>query len=115
MKLELNATHTIGEFREQFNQLFQRLSIQLFTEPHASGEGSPISQQVDPERKLGEWLTDKGKETIEVNGNMTVGELEALLEEHGLHAQVFRRSGTLWLETTRTDNWTLERVNNEKY
>lgn len=115
MKLQLNASSTIGDFREEFNTLFPRLSIQLFSEPHDVGEGSPAAQKVDPSRKLGEWLTDKEEQSIEVHGKMTVGELETLLEKHGLHAQVFRLSGSLWLETTRTDSWTLDRVNNETY
>ncbi|MCH2198548.1 MAG: hypothetical protein MK081_07175 [Flavobacteriales bacterium] len=47
MKLALNTDQTIGGFREQFNQLFPRLSIQLFTQPHGVGEGSPAAEKVD--------------------------------------------------------------------
>ncbi|WP_306640711.1 hypothetical protein [Sanyastnella coralliicola] len=115
MKLALNKDQTIGDFREQFNQLFPRLSIQLFTQPHGVGEGSPAAEKVDESRKLAEWLTDSGHENVEVDGSMSVAELEAELEKHGLHAQVFRKSGNLWLETTRTDSWSLEKVNNETY
>ena len=28
-------------------------------------------------------------------------------DRFGLHVQVFRRSGKTWLQTIRTDNWTL--------
>jgi hypothetical protein len=43
---------------------------------------------------------------------MTVAELERLfVENFGLNAQVFRRSGTLWLQTSATDNWTLAEQN----
>jgi hypothetical protein len=45
---------------------------------------------------------------------MTVADLEFRLEkEYGLHIQVFRKSGNIWLETTATDNWTLDRQNQE--
>ena len=38
-----------------------------------------------------------------------VWQLERLFEsEHGLHAQVFRKSGETWLETSKSDDLTLE-------
>jgi hypothetical protein len=43
---------------------------------------------------------------------MTVTDFEnALMDQFGLSAQVFRRSGNLWLETTITDYWTLKQQN----
>jgi len=49
---------------------------------------------------------------IELYDSMTVLELERKLrEEYGAYAQVSRKSGTLWLETTMTDNWTLKQQN----
>jgi len=35
----------------------------------------------------------------------------ALMDRFGLAAQVFRKSGRVWLETIRTDNWTLNDQN----
>lgn len=44
----------------------------------------------------------------------TVQALEKQMEESfGLHVQVFRRSGNIWLETTVTDEWTLEFQNEQ--
>jgi hypothetical protein len=55
-------------------------------------------------------LTRNG--TIELSDYMTVGELENILRtEFGLSAQVSRKSGILWLETTMTDKWTLKQQN----
>ena len=43
---------------------------------------------------------------------MTVTDFEnALMDQFGLSAQVFRRSGNIWLETTITDYWTLKQQN----
>ena len=45
---------------------------------------------------------------------MTVNQLELLIfSKFGLAAQVFRKSGNVWLETSATDNWTLLQQNNE--
>jgi hypothetical protein len=43
---------------------------------------------------------------------MKVGELEhAFNVKFGLSAQVFRKSGEIWLQTTTTDTWTLAKQN----
>jgi hypothetical protein len=43
---------------------------------------------------------------------MTVSELEKLCDEQfGISIQVYRRSGTLWLETSMTDSWTIQQQN----
>lgn len=115
MKLEIKADQRIGEFREAFNTLFPRLSVRLFTQAHEEGEGSPVTELVADDRKLDEWLKAKGSATIEIRPEMTISEFESTLESYGLHAQVFRRSGSLWLETTQSDSWTLDRANNETY
>lgn len=45
---------------------------------------------------------------ISFSDQTSVQELEKQMEEgFGLHVQVFRRSGNIWLETTVTDEWTL--------
>ena len=47
-----------------------------------------------------------------LSDGMTVTDFEnALMDQFGLSAQVFRRSGNLWLETTITDYWTLKQQN----
>ena len=49
---------------------------------------------------------------MEVKNGMTVAELEGKFRnEYGLEVQVSRKSGLLWLETTMTDNWSLEKQN----
>jgi hypothetical protein len=49
---------------------------------------------------------------IVVNDMTTVGELESYFRNHLLDVQVFRRSANLWLETTMTDKWALQKQNN---
>ncbi|MNF16790.1 hypothetical protein D3C80_2199700 [compost metagenome] len=36
-------------------------------------------------------------------------------EKLGLSAQIFRKSGNLWIETSLTDDWTLARQNDEGF
>lgn len=45
---------------------------------------------------------------IDLRADMKVMEVEKLFEEQfGLHVQVFRRSGKIWLETSKSDHLTL--------
>ena len=49
---------------------------------------------------------------IEVVEEMKVKDLERIFKDQfSLAMQVFRKSGNLWLETTMTDNWTLQQQN----
>ncbi len=114
MKLVVKSNHTAASLQEAFTKLFPRLSLHLSKLPHAKGEGSPKAERALPESLLAEWM-EVDEVTVELHPKMTVGELEAKLQEHGIFAQVFRKSGDLWLETTRTEGWTTERVNEESY
>ena len=52
--------------------------------------------------------------SLNINGNQSVIEIEVDLENRfGLLAQIFRKSGSLWIETTLTDHWSLSRQNIE--
>jgi hypothetical protein len=51
----------------------------------------------------------KGTAGLYLEQETPVWQLERLFEEeYGLHVQVFRKSGTVWLETTVSDDLTLE-------
>jgi hypothetical protein len=114
MKLTLNPTDRAQDLQRTFNAFFPRLALYLFEKPHAEGEGSPKAERVHAEAELKQWIGNQSHE-VELTDEMTVAQLESTLRACGLFAQVFRQSGNLWLETTRTDHWTLHRVNNENY
>ncbi|MDP4261474.1 MAG: hypothetical protein Q8941_02975 [Bacteroidota bacterium] len=107
MILHISRNKTLSETQEEFNKAYPFLRIEFYrnTEPgfarrHLKGSMPMIAAGL---RRDGE---------LEINDSMTVGQLEdTLLLEFGLHAQVSRQSGTLWLETTMTDNWTLKQQN----
>jgi hypothetical protein len=114
MKLILNPNDRVHELQRAFNALFPRLALHLFEKPHAAGEGSPKGERVNADAELKQWIGSEIRE-VQLLDDMTVAQLETTLRDCGMFAQVFRQSGNLWLETTRTDQWTLHRVNNENY
>ena len=67
-----------------------------------------------PSKTLGECRTIHNKGTITITPQMTVAGLEQNMNDvYGLSVQVFRKSGMAWLETSVTDNWTLEQQNKQ--
>ncbi|MFM1932288.1 MAG: hypothetical protein RL226_1591 [Bacteroidota bacterium] len=113
MTIHVFPTTTVGSLRGAFHAEFPRLSLRFFKNAHEKGQGSPLSDMIDDETELSHWI-DQGKE-LDIDQSMTVDEVEKIFEQAGMHVQVFRKSGKLWLETTRTDDWTLERISNEEY
>ncbi len=102
----------LSHIQKEFNELFPFLKLEFFQRAHKAYEGSAKALMIKDDLILNR--TQNNKETIAVNENMLVSELENLfLERFGISAQVFRKSGNMWLETTMTDDWTLKRQNDE--
>jgi hypothetical protein len=114
MILKLNKFAKLKEIQEDFAKAFPYLKLEFFRHPHNIYEASPKNDM----RQAGELAMAATKKFVEaevrVEASMTVAELEqAFLKAAGLHAQVFRKSGTVWIENSLTDVWTLEHQNNE--
>src|SRR5690606_18941518 len=106
MTLKLSDNLSISELQEQFTGMFAFLKIRLYK----VGEGEERQQLRESKTLKEAGLKKQGK--LHIDGDITVGEFEKKLrEEYGLIAQVSRRSGRVWLETTMTDNWTLNHQN----
>lgn len=105
---------TVTELQEEFNQLFPYLNLEIFSKSHRVGEGSAKKFILSNSKTLGECRTRHNSGTMKITRTMTVAELEQKFATvYGLSVQVFRKSGKIWLETTVTDSWTLEKQNKE--
>jgi hypothetical protein len=112
--LNIDIEKTTEGVNSQFNAVYPFLRIGFFQEPHAFGKSNGKSKIINGSMKIGQLKRSIEPGTIEINGSTTVWELESSFEKKfGLHIQVFRKSGSIWLETTATDNWTLEQQNEQ--
>jgi len=106
MRLRFLRSKTILEIQEAFSQEFPFLKLEFY--PQTVNKG--LKKHLLHGSSLADAGMKKEEAFIEVNRNMTVAELENLLtKELGVDAQVSRKSGQLWLETTMTDGWTLDK------
>lgn len=104
----------ISKVQKSFQENFPYLKIEFFSRPHTPGNHGLKTMRQKNLVTIGESQTIHVDGEINMLPTMTVKELEQLFLRHfGLFVQVFRKSGNVWLETTVTDNWTLEQQNRQ--
>ena len=116
----------LSDIKTEFHSLFPYLRIEFYSGHHEVGKGSPKERQLDGDKTIKELIGKELNENFTIQPSLSVNELELYFDRHlGLNVQVFRKSGNLWMQTTATDHWTLEKQNrkggsshyhfNEKY
>jgi hypothetical protein len=114
MKLTLTGKAPILEIQQEFNREFPYLKLEFFSRSHTKGMPTSINYMIKPGKSLGEFGFGNKESEIEVYGSKTVSELENEFKNRfSLNVQVFRKSGRIWLETTATDDWTLDSQNEQ--
>jgi len=113
MHLHIAPERLISEIQKEFNDLFPFLKIEFFNNRSLTRSDFTARQIIPNTRKLCDSQLGIQEGNIDIDEDMKVNELEKLFKNRfNLAAQVFRKSGNLWLETTMTDNWTLLQQNN---
>lgn len=113
LKLKISPERTIAQVQKQFNDAFPHVKLVFFHKRHQAYEGSAAKDMInEPDVLLG-TLSKRVKEAeFLIEPTMPTWQLERLFEtEYGLHVQLFRQSGNLWLETSRTDDLSIEQQN----
>lgn len=113
MEIIINNNYKLFEIQKEFSKHFPFLKLEFFK--FEKGREKVFSKEniiADTNKTVKSIhnLHDKGH--ISINGHQKVSTLEQHFREYfGIDVQVFRKSGTSWLETTTTDNWTLSEQN----
>jgi len=114
VKISIEDGKKIKNIQDEFNLLFPFLKIEFFSVPHGNGEGSPKKYIKSSMATLGECRNLHNSGIMYITPDMTVADLEQMFfKTFGLATQIFRKSGRVWLETTVTDQWSLEKQNKE--
>lgn len=112
MDIIIDQTKKLLEIQSAFTKRFPYLKIEFYNHIHAAGEGSPKANTIDSHLTIQEVQDKKAEGLLHIQGLMTVAELEAgFAKTFGLSVQVFRKSGSVWLQTTVSDHWTLAEQN----
>jgi hypothetical protein len=102
----------LSEIQKEFTQLFPYLKLMFFAHTHKQGEPSSHDDLLSPELTVQEAGVFDGHAQFDILPSMAVSALEKDFQKHyKIGVQVFRRSGNVWLQTSVTDNWSLETQN----
>lgn len=113
MEIIIKDQSTVKDIQKEFQQHYPFLNIEFYRHEHQAGEGNSNLTKVDSKETLGQIRTKHNTGELSIHGNLKVSTLESKFHDiYGLNAQVFRKSGELWLQTTATDEWTLSEQNN---
>lgn len=106
--MRISDDRTIANIQAEFNTKFPYLKLEFYNEPHQIGEGSLTKSLIDSTQTIKAVRTIHIEGNLSINGHLKVSTLEQTFKDnYGLNVQVFRKSGSLWLQTTATDEWTL--------
>ena len=112
--LVVDAKQTTAGLQKEFSKHFPFLKIEFFREPCIKGKGNSKDKMITTSETISSLQIKKHFGKISYTSSSTVAEVEEkFLSKFGLCMQVFRKSGNIWLETTSTDDWTLEQQNEE--
>ena len=114
MQIYISEDATINNIHNDFKEAYPYLKLEFYWQPHAAGEASPAWEKIPPATPIEDIRMMHNFGWIDVGPNRTADDLEHdFRHEFGLNVQVMRKSGDLWLETTKTDNWSLKQLNEE--
>lgn len=112
MKISINYLNKVQTIKNRFNKVFPFLKLEFSTRRHKAGGATPKHALVNGKMILGEINGVMKEGIISIEPGDTVKKLEQTLQKKfGLSAQVFRKQKEVWIETTRTDNLTLDEQN----
>lgn len=102
----------LKDIQQEFNEKFPYLKIEFYEGAYEVGKPTEAHRQLNPEVAVEDVRQGGAEGELNLDGQLKVAALEERFWElFGLNVQVFRLSGNLWLQTSKTDQWTLEEQN----
>jgi hypothetical protein len=108
MKLFIGKESKAEDLKNLFTLCYPYLKIEFFKKPSVIN----VLDKKDA-ATVNRFESISGSALIDIDKNITVGHLENDFALLGLKAEVFRRCGNVWVETSLTEGWTLHQQNLE--
>lgn len=114
MFIQVEDSLTLAQVQDKFSTRYPYLKLEFFRQPHSLHGGSRKEHMIANDTLIRNCRTKHQAGSLEIHPTDTVAHVEQTFQDaFGLYVQVFRKSGTIWIETTVTDDWTLEKQNEE--
>lgn len=114
MEIYISEEATIGAIQSDFREVYPFLQLEFFQQPHETGEHCPPCQKLPADTPIEDIRMMHTFGWLDISKQRSAAEIEYDFRHFmGLSVQVMRRSGDLWVQTTKTDFWTLQQLNEE--
>lgn len=109
MNIQIHPSQHIFDVQNAFSAIYPHLKLQFFSKAHEENKGSFSKFLIhDRNTLLGELNPALTEGSVSIAADNKTWALEHAFEtEFQLYVQVFRQSGSLWLETSISDQLTL--------
>ena len=112
MTIEITTDRLIEDVQKDFAYMFPYLRIEFFRKGTRYRQNKEKTISLPVTQTIGSVFKNNRKGKLDITPATTVKELERGCDEQfGIMAQLYRKSGALWLETSMTDNWTMQQQN----
>lgn len=112
MEINIIEDDVLINIKKAFQEYYPYLTLRFYKNPHEEMGASFESERIPLDKPIEEVTMFHTAGRIDVNPDRTVAAVEHdFFSILGLCVQIFRKSGNLWLETTKTDHWTLKQQN----
>ncbi|MFM6982535.1 MAG: hypothetical protein ACKOXF_00265 [Chitinophagaceae bacterium] len=113
MLIEVKSDMMLKDLKKQFHSYYPNLKIEFFNQTSSESGRNTKAQMLENDTLLSTLISDR-EGSVEFRGDTSVRQFETLFSEtFGLNVQVFRKSGNVYLETSNTDDWTLDMEHKE--
>jgi hypothetical protein len=112
MEIYISEEDILRNIQNKFHEVYHYLKLECYLCPHERGEGTANSKKIPGGTPIEEIRLIHSFGWLDIGEHRTVAEVERdFYRDMGLAVQIFRRSRTGWLQTTRTDELSLGEQN----
>ena len=112
MYLGIEKDTRILDLQKEFNHLYPFLKLEFFRHPASQNKILQKAEKINPLEPIRSLSRNHEPGKIDIGPQTTVAQLvDNFRKVFRLSVLVFRKSGNLWIETSLTDNWTLDKQN----
>ena len=109
MLLEIHDNLPVSSLQVRFSQSFPYLKLEFYTKAHGWQGSSDDKKRVPPHTLVGDIRHKKKSGVFEIKSCRKTGQVEKDFKAiYGLQVQVFRLQDDGWVQTTGTDDLTLQ-------
>lgn len=111
MKITINKWTTVGSIQREFSSFFTAFKLEFFLCKHNLESLYPDNEKLKPEYIIASNNQYILNCNIEINSADKVRDIEKMFyEKYGLCAQIFFKCNNRWIQTVKSDHYSLQRL-----